>query len=211
MSFRAPTRPQPSRVYRRRRLVVLLGLLAVLAVIALIIFRPGPDPQPAAAPRTPSPAASSAATDVAPAESPDPDDGPPACTEDQVDLQAVTDKGEYGEKELPQLSWTLANTSSDPCTINVGTKAQIFTITSGSDTIWTSTDCQTDGSDTEFTLQPSGGAPVTSSPIAWDRTRSSGGTCDDDRPAVDAGGASYHFSVTVGGFPAAETAQFLLD
>jgi hypothetical protein len=93
----------------------------------------------------------------------------------------------------------------------VGTKAQVFTVTSGSDTIWTSTDCQSDGSDTPYVLPAGGGAPVTSSPLEWDRTRSTAGTCEGDRPAVPAGGSSYHFSVTVGGFRAAESAQFLLD
>jgi len=38
----------------------------------------------------------------------------------------------------------------------------------------------------------------TSSPITWDRTRSSTTTCDTERPAVTAGGATYSLQVTVG-------------
>ena len=57
-----PVGPQASAVYRRRRLVVGLGLLAVLLIIVLIFVRPGSGSDPAA---TPAPAATGNATDPA--------------------------------------------------------------------------------------------------------------------------------------------------
>jgi len=90
-----------------------------------------------------------------------------------------------------------------------GTKAQVFTITSGTEVYWLSTDCQVDPVDAEVSLTP--GTPISSSvPIVWDRTRSSVDTCQGPREAVPAGGASYHLAVTVDGFASESTKQFQL-
>jgi hypothetical protein len=63
-----------------------------------------------------------------------------------------------------------------PCLINVGTATQSFVITSGSDTWWRSTDCQSESSDQVVQLAP--GQTVSSvTPLTWDRTRSSVDTC----------------------------------
>jgi len=84
-----------------------------------------------------------------------------------------------------------------------------FTVTSGTEVYWTSTDCQVDAIDAEVSLAP--GTPISSSaPIVWDRTRSAPDTCEGPREAVPAGGASYHLTVSVDGFASAETKQFQL-
>jgi hypothetical protein len=214
MSFGSPGAPQPSRVYWRRRIFVLLGLLAVIAVIVLIVVRPSAEATPAAA-GTPSPTPSAAAPAATPAATPAADPAAvPACAPGQVQVAAVTDKADYAPEEFPQLSWTISNVGAAPCTLNVGTKAQVFTVSSGSDTIWTSTDCQSDGADAPYTLPPasSGVAPTTVTPIPWERERSSPDTCgDEDRPAAVGGGATYHFDVSVGGFAAAASAPFVLQ
>ncbi|WP_210507660.1 hypothetical protein [Naasia sp. SYSU D00057] len=218
MSFRSPVGPQPSSVYWRRRILVLLGLIAVIAAVVLVIVRPGAN----AAPADPSPSPSPAAEESAPAATPAPDEAtedPAAsgavapCTAGQVQVIAVTDKTTYAEGESPQLSWTISNTGAAPCSLNVGTNAQVFTITSGSDTVWTSTDCQAEGQDVEYTLETaaSGAEPTPVSPLQWDRERSTPDTCDGNRPQVTGGGASYHLTVSVGGFESADSAQFILN
>jgi hypothetical protein len=53
--------------------------------------------------------------------------------------------------------------------------------------------------------------PLASTPIAWDRTRSSTTTCDTARPPVPAGGATYSLSVRVGEIEAATRVSFLLN
>ena len=95
------------------------------------------------------------------------------------------------------------------CTINAGTSKQVYTITSGTEAYWISTDCQTDAADTPAMLEP--GVTVTSTPFAWNRVRSSPSTCAGTQAAVPAGGASYHLTVSVDGIASASTAQFILN
>ena len=197
-----PVGPQASAVYRRRRLVVGLGLLAVLIVILLMLFKPGGG-DGAAAQKTP------AATDTASAA---PDAGADAaCDPAVVAVEAITDKDAYDPGEEPELSLSVTNTGSTACVLNAGTSAQVFTITSGADAYWISTDCQTDATDAEITLEP-GDVVSSKTPLTWDRTRSSPETCEIiDREAVPAEGASYYLSVSVGGIEVAGPTQFLLN
>ncbi|WP_295012963.1 hypothetical protein [uncultured Microbacterium sp.] len=215
---------QSAAVYRRRRIVVLGGLIVVLALLfALVWFliaraNGGSDPKPAvtrsasptATPTTPpttvpsSPSASPAPTSTA-------DAGPVPCTAKDVQVKAVTDQDSYSSDQQPKLSISLTNTGSEDCTMNVGTTKQVFTITSGSDTWWRSTDCQENPSDAIQTIKA--GATITSSaPVVWDRTRSSTDTCGaTDRQRAPGGGASYQLTVSIGGFESAKPVQFLLD
>lgn len=209
-------------VYRRRRLVVLLGLILVIAVIAagvwVLVTRPWEGaPEPAAetsetAETTPS--STPAATEeeeATPSPTGSETPGVVACEAADIEVTAVTDAEAYGEGELPQLSISLTNNGTTDCTINVGTSTQQFVITSGDDVWWRSTDCQENPSDMIVTL--TAGEKVTSAePIVWDRTRSSVDTCDDEnRPRARAGGASYHVAVSIGGFDSKGTRQFLLN
>ena len=205
-----PAGRQSPQVYRRRRLVVLLGLVAVIVAVVLIFVRPGasqgddsgtaPENTATAAPATPD--ATTIPTEAVAV------DGDP-CAPEKITVEAVTDKTSYNAGEQPQLSVTITNTGTNICVLNAGTKAQVFTVTSGTEVYWTSTDCQVDAIDAEVSLAP--GTPISSSaPIVWDRTRSTPDTCEGPREAVPAGGASYHLTVSVDGFASAETKQFQL-
>jgi hypothetical protein len=205
--------------------MVLLGLVAVIVAIVLVVVRPGasqgdevtrsvPPTTPASSPASDAPATDAPATDDAdePAESEPPTepavDGA-ACTEDQIIVEAVTDAEVYASGEQPKLSVTITNTGSNTCALNVGTAAQVFTIASGKETYWSSTDCQVDAVDATVLIAP--GTPVSSAqPIVWDRTRSTPETCGGARTAAPGGGASYHLSVSVSGFESGATKQFLL-
>jgi len=195
--------------------MVLLGLVAVIVAIVLIIVRPGSsqgDEPDAAGGSTSS--TNSSATDepetpptTIPTE-PTAADGD-ACTEKHIVVEALTDKSVYETGEQPQLSVTITNIGKNVCVVNAGTKAQVFTITSGEEVYWLSTDCQVDPIDAEVSLTP--GTPISSSvPIVWDRTRSSAETCEGPREAVPADGASYHLSVSIDGFASPTTKQFQL-
>jgi hypothetical protein len=210
----APARQSP-KVYRRRRLMVLLGLVGVIVAIVLIIVRPGssqgdePDAGGATNPSQTAGPTDGAGTPptVIPTE-PTAADGD-ACAAKNIVVEAVTDKTVYEAAEQPQLSVTITNTGKNMCVLNAGTKAQVFTITSGEELYWLSTDCQVDAIDAEVSLAP--GTPISSSvPIVWDRTRSSVETCGGPREAVPAGGASYHLAVVVDGFESQATKQFQL-
>lgn len=209
-TIKNPVGPQPSKVYWRRRLVVLLGLLAVIVVVVLIIVRPGGN---AEAQKPDSTGASSS-------ETPDAGSGTPpsaqagadaACAPEVVTVEAVTDEDTYAADQQPALSLVVTNTGATACTLNVGTAAQVFTVKSGEDVYWTSTDCQTEASDVPFELKP--GEPVKSAaPIVWDRTRSAPDTCDSaERDSAPAEGSSYHLSVSIDGVESAASKQFILN
>ncbi|BDI23952.1 hypothetical protein [Herbiconiux sp. L3-i23] len=205
-AFRDPVGSQPKRVYWRRRILVLLGALAVIAVIVLIVVRPATPSTPASV-ETSAPPAEAAPTDPSASA---PSSEPQPCAAEQIAVTAVTDADSYAADVQPQLSWTLVNNGSVACTMNLGTSQQVFTVSSGDETIWTSSDCQDGADDFAYTVEP-GAEPVASSSIAWDRTWSSPDTCGGERQPVTAGGASYHLSVSVGGVTSADTKQFLLQ
>lgn len=132
------------------------------------------------------------------------------CGPNDIKVEASTDKGEYTAEELPQLTLALTNTSNVDCTIDVGTAVQTFTITSGSDTWWRSTDCQANPANQLVTLA-AGQTATSQTPLVWDRTRSSVDSCaDENRPRAAGGGASYHLAVSLAGVESEGTAQFLL-
>lgn len=210
---RTPTGRLSPAVYRRRRLLVLLAVVAVIVAIVLVIVRPGSSQGDDGAKGGSTAKATDAAAESTPPQTVIPTedtavDGA-ACEPQQVLVEAVTDKTEYQAGEQPRLSVTITNTGKNVCVLNAGTAVQVFTITSGEEVYWTSSDCQTDAIDAEVSLTP--GTPVSSSvPIIWDRTRSAPETCDGPREAVPSGGASYHLSVTVDGIEQVDSKQFLL-
>lgn len=208
-------------VYRRRRLVVLGALILVLAAVGLGIWLLVAQPWAGAAEPTPAPTTSSSEAPVAPttgtSESPSPESTPAetpgvvACEAKDIEVTAVTDADRYPEGALPKLSISLTNNGAADCTIDVGSTMQVFTVSSGNDIWWRSTDCQENPSSMIATL--AAGVTVTSKePVVWDRTRSSVETCaEENRPRAPAGGSSYHVAVSIGGFASATTKQILLD
>jgi len=213
-SLKHPVGPQSSKVYWRRRLVVGLAAVAVIAVILLIVFAPRGKSDASAPVATHTRTSTPKATTTASASSTTVPTtkakaSGKACSPSAVDVEAITDANSYAAGVKPQLSFSLTNTGSVACVFNAGTAAQVFTITSGTEVYWKSTDCQTDPVNTKILLEP--GKTLTSDPITWDRTHSSSSTCSaTDREAVPAGGASYHLKVEVGGVTSDTTKQFLL-
>jgi hypothetical protein len=197
-TIRTPVGPQPPKTYWRRRLLVLLGVLVVILIIILLIVRPGGSPK-AVPSNTPKPGHTTSST-AAPTT---------ACKPAALDVEAVTDAVTYAAGVEPKLSLTITNNGAAACTFKVGTDVQSYTITSGTEKIWSSKDCQTNPVADTVTLQP--GTPVASTPFAWDRTRSDPATCKSTtRPKVIANGASYHLNVTVNGVSSAKSRQFIL-
>ena len=213
MSTPAPGQPRrvSPAVYRRRRLVALLALIAIVTAVVLIIVRPGQ------ATPTPTETAAAVKPTVAPVvtESATPTPTPTVdvsdykeCSTKNLEVMPVLDAVDYQAGVLPNLSLTIQNTGKTACFYNVGTATQELTITSGAETYWVSTDCQSEKSDTVAILEP--GVVYPSAPIAWERQRSAPDTCGGDREVVPAGGASYYLTAKVGGVSSKSSAQFLL-
>lgn len=203
-TVRNPVGPLSPEVYWRRRIVVGVVALAVLIIIVLIIVRPGsgePIEQPTPAPET--------SESVEPGDEPAAEGTVSACSASQIDLSPVTDAEVYAADQQPLISLTLLNTGTTACTLQAGSDVQSYVITSGSDRIWGSTDCQEPGVPAEVTLEP--GVPLTSEPFAWSRTRSAPDDCDSERVPVVAGGATYRLSVSVGEFESDGDRPFILN
>ena len=201
-TIKNPVGPQPPSVYWRRRLLLLLVLVAVIVVIVLIIVRPGsgtPTSHPSGS-NSGSPSATHSASSGS---------SSTACDPSVITLTPITDAASYAAGVQPQLSMSITNSGASACTFDVGTDAQVYLITSGSDQIWSSKDCQTAPSANKQVLQP--GKTLSTTPFAWDRTRSSTTTCTGNRPEVTAGGASYHLAVQVGAAKSTGTKQFVLQ
>jgi hypothetical protein len=190
-------RQLPASVYWRRRLVVFGGLIAVIAVIVLIIVRPG--------------FGSGSATDAA--ESAALTDAPTLgnCLPSQIELVPRTDQNTYDSGVSPQLWMGIRNLSAVDCILSVGTDVQRYEIRSGDDLIWSSTDCQQESAPLSVTLMA--GSEQETVSIPWDRSRSTPETCEPTttRPTMPGGGASYHLRVFLGETASAETRQFLLN
>ena len=201
--------------------MLLLAVIVIAAVAWVVIAQPWralagilaqPDPSPTAS--EPAVAASSGATPPPTASpSPTPTSTEPAkpqpCDPAVIDLVPIV-HGETFETKPVTLSIRLTNTGSVDCTFDVGTSKQRFTITSGKDTWWRSTDCQSEPSDMVVTLK-AGQTVESAEPLTWDRTRSDVNTCgDENRPRAPGGGAAYHLRVEVGDVKGKTTAQFFL-
>ncbi len=191
----------PPEVYRRRRIVVFGGLGLVVLLIVIGIWAAVAQGDKVSTPgETGGPGASD-----------EPIDTVEPCLASNIVVAPVTDATVYPAGVMPQLSIQLTNTGTVGCTINVGTSTQVFTVTSGEDLWWRSTDCQSAPSDMVVTLD-AGQTLLSSDPVQWNRERSSPSTCDSaSRPAAPGGGASYHVSVEIGGFTSTSTKQILLN
>lgn len=232
MSSAPPRKRISPAVYRRRRIVLLIGVIAVVALMWLLIAQPWrgaaventastptatpttntASPTPTSAP-APSPEETvDAAAEATPSPSASPESTPSVkpCVARDITVEPVTDQDTYAAGQNPQLSIALTNSGAVDCTINVGTSAQSFMIASGSDVWWRSTDCQSEPSDMVVTLA-AGQTVSSAAPLVWNRTRSSVGSCDDSgRQGAPGGGASYHLSVEIGGIPSMQSKQILL-
>lgn len=206
-TIKNPVGPQPPSVYWRRRLLLLVVLVVIVIVVVLIIVRPG-----SGGTKTPTGTQSTSQSgSPAPSFSAGAGGSAAACDPSVIALTAVTDATTYAAGVQPQLSMTITNNGSSACTVDVGTDAQVYTITSGTDQIWISTDCQTSKAALKQVLEPGAAKALSTTPFAWDRTRSSPTSCTGNRPAVTAGGASYHLNVKLGAITAKSTKQFLLS
>jgi hypothetical protein len=197
-----PARPSPAVYRRRRlvALALLLAVAALLVwgVAAIVgLFRGEPAaagqaapsvsttaPQPA--PAVADPSASSAATAVGDAAAGEATSGEAAageattastdgiatCTEADIAVAASTSRKSYASSQTPVLVMTITNVGSSPCRLNVGTSQQDFSVSSGSDRIYSSSDCLADPTDAEITIKA--GSSETAR-FTWERRRSAPG------------------------------------
>lgn len=183
-------------MYRRRRLVVFIGLLVVLGlltagVVAIASSFAGknePAAQPSNSPQpqdsTPAPGASGTASPSAKAT--------PVCDLNLVTVAASTDAGSYAAGKNPVLGLKVTNGGATPCQVNVGTSQMDFQVTSGADRIFSSRDCQASSEDLVKTILP--GKSETAN-FVWQRNRTTEG-CSVVNAKPGAG--TYVFTASLG-------------
>ncbi|BCW73946.1 hypothetical protein NicSoilB11_02710 [Arthrobacter sp. NicSoilB11] len=197
-------------MYRRRRTVVGGALLLVIALVisgfALAGAFKGGSQQasstqpsstdPATSQASPSAAASpSASASATPSATPSATaSAAPSCNQNLVTVSASTDKPAYGPGENPMLTLKVTNGGTVPCEVNIGTSQMEFLVTSGSDRIFSSKDCQASSEDLVKVIAP--GASETAN-FPWNRTRSADG-CKAVAAAPGGGGAYYIFTAKLG-------------
>ncbi|MDN4643750.1 hypothetical protein [Arthrobacter sp. PsM3] len=191
---RKPARKKVSPVYRRRRLFVGAALLLVIAV-ALGGFAAASGVLNAGQSGSGGGTAPSG-QETGPATSPEPTASPSAaptgngCEQNLVTVTAATDKPAYAAGENPLFTLKVTNGNKVPCEVNIGTSQMEFLVTSGSDRIFSSTDCQTDPTDLVKTIAP--GQSETAN-FPWQRNRTVQG-CAAIEAKPGAGGAYYVFT-----------------
>lgn len=170
-----PVGPQPPNVYWRRRVIAAVVLLLVLALLiwavtALIGAFSGDD-EPAA--QAPAPSDSGTASPTSsPGESPSADGA--QCTARDVQVVATADSRTHKVGDTAQIGMTITNTSDETCTIDVGSAALTILVTSGSDQIWSSDDCEVDSRSNIVDLE---GGKSMESAVPW-KTERSGAGCE---------------------------------
>jgi hypothetical protein len=118
----------------------------------------------------------------------------PTCDQNLVTVSASTDKAAYGPEENPLFTLKVTNGGQMPCEVNIGTSQMEFLVTSGSDRIFSSKDCQAKSEDLVKTIQP--GASETAN-FPWPRNRTVEG-CQPIQAKPGAGGAYYVFTAKLG-------------
>jgi hypothetical protein len=209
-NWRNPVGPKGRNVYVRRRLLVLLGVVALVVAVVLIIMRPGSSGGAAGARdvEVPDDLVEVEQQDQAQGDGEEDPDELQACAPGRLVVTPIMDSANYGPEDQPMMSLSVENTGDEECSADLGTAGMLFEITSGTDQIWRSSDCQANPDHRAVILPP--GEPLVTEGIPWNRERSSPETCELEREPVPGGGASYHLRVTAAGVQSAGTAQFQL-
>ena len=168
-------------------LLVIAIVIGGFAAVASVVSAGQPSPvgaAPAGQPAGPEgPVASSSASPSAPSAG-------TGCDQNLVAVTAATDKPVYASGENPLLTLKVTNGNKVPCEINLGSSQMEYDITSGSDRIFSSTDCQSDATDLVKTIAP--GQSETAN-FSWQRNRTVQG-CTAIAAKPGAGGAYYVFT-----------------
>jgi hypothetical protein len=189
MGVLRPEGSLPPRVYWVRRAVVLVVLLAlvvllVLGVRALARALGGSD-DPGATPTT-------APTAGAAAEPPAEQTGTPTCEPAALRAEMSADATTYPAGALPTFTLRLTNAGERDCLVDAGGAQRQVLITSGSDRIWASTDC--DPGEPLQLLLAAGQADERQ--VQWDRNRSAEGCAPDQAAALP---GTYQAVLTLAG------------
>lgn len=181
-----PVGPEQPKTYWLRRVVTLL-IVVVVAVVLILLARAAMGGSPDAAPPAgPSPSNSVAASGE-------------KCDKAVLQISTEMSARNYAAGQNPVIKVTVKNASDQPCIVDVGEAARAVAITSGTDPVWTSTDCPAEPAAREVLLQAQG---IDASEVTWPRVRSAA-TCPTGLPEPGAG--TYHVVAKLGDVASEDT------
>jgi hypothetical protein len=140
------------------------------------------------------------------------------CQSQQIEIKAFVGTSDAKEQlafnpgDTPYFWFSVTNTGSVECKFNLGSDVTFYKVTSGSDNIWDSKDCNTERFSADpLLLKPN--ETLTSPAGSWDRVRSDSSGCalEDGLPVVSADGASYNLEAQVNGILSSNKTQFVLN
>lgn len=140
------------------------------------------------------------------------------CQSQQITIDAhvgtsnAQDQLSFNPGDTPYFWFSVTNTGSVECKFNLGSDVSFYKVTSGSDNVWSSKDCNAERFASEpLMLQPN--ATLASPASRWDRVRSDNSGCalKDGLPEVTADGASYVLQAEVNGILSTNKPQFVLN
>jgi hypothetical protein len=197
-----PAAPRIKSVYLRRRIIALTVLAILVAIVWSLVAAAIGFVQGIFGGNTAAPAGGSSTV--------------AACSADSILLAPIVGDANGNAQSAfetginPFFGYRVTNIGAKDCSFDLGAKGTYFRVTSGSETIWTSENCDRTGLLANvMTLKPN--EPMSSQMSDWYRVKSSSTGCGADQAPVTAGGASYHLSVEVGGVVSKETSQFILN
>jgi hypothetical protein len=154
-----PVGPHRSRVYWLRRAWV-LGLIVVIIVLLIELLSGGGSSKPDAK-TTPKPTVTPTPSTTTTAQL-------TACDPSTLTLVLSTDSDTYTSGQTPKLIGELSNPTTTACTLSRSPADEIWTVKSGTDTVWTTKGCASSTPAKQTTLKA--GATKTLS-IFWDGHR----------------------------------------
>jgi hypothetical protein len=140
------------------------------------------------------------------------------CQSQQLSIEAhvgteqAQEQLAFNPDDTPYIWYSVTTIGTVECKFNVGSDVTFYKITSGTDVVWNSKDCNTPRSPAEpIVLLPN--EEVAAPAGGWDRVRSGDAGCskDDGLPAVTADGASYILQAEVNGILSTNKPQFVLN
>jgi hypothetical protein len=127
-----------------------------------------------------------------------------------VGTAASEDQAAFAKTAQPFIWFTFENTTAKACKFEYVAGATYFTITSGTETIWSTKDCAVFAQGKDEVLDLPAMSATASNPMVWPKSRSSQSTgCELAGNAAAAPGA-YHLVATVSNIHSADV-QFLIN
>ncbi|WP_431710813.1 hypothetical protein [Glutamicibacter uratoxydans] len=167
----SPSGRLPASVYRRRRITVAVIALLVIGLLGWGIYAAigalSSEPENGSAPDREEVQQTLPAPSATVNEQPD-----GICNPDQIEVTASTDQNSYTADKSPVLIMQIKNTSEAECKVNVGTTEQEFRVMSGSDRIFSTSDCAAEGEEVLLDFKP---GQQEEARFTWTRERSAPG------------------------------------